>query len=69
MLRAQINIRCAYICISNEFEKKSDLMKKSLLNIAVIFALILVLSSCKRRKEACAAYNRVEMTQELAPQQ
>jgi hypothetical protein len=39
-------------------------MKKGLLTIFVVLAVMLVTSSCKRKKEACAAYNRVEVTQQ-----
>jgi hypothetical protein len=37
-------------------------MKKGLLTLMVVLMVMAVLSSCRRRKEACAAYNRVEVT-------
>ncbi|MFN0032216.1 MAG: hypothetical protein ACKVOR_08670 [Flavobacteriales bacterium] len=37
--------------------------KKSSILIAVAFVLLIVISSCGRRKESCAAYDRVQVQQ------
>lgn len=36
-------------------------MKKGLWVLIVLVAVMVTASSCRRRKEACAAYNRVEV--------
>lgn len=39
-------------------------MKKGLLTFVVLICVVILASSCRRRKEVCAAYQKVEVRQD-----
>jgi hypothetical protein len=50
--------------LSKAVESEKTLMKRGLLTLIVLLVTLITLSACRRKKEVCAAYNKVEVSEQ-----